>query len=349
MFLNKKALNLFIIFLSGRFLFAQSRNIQNFQLEFSKTETSTESSVSSTVKGKISYQQNPYAFVFEVTVPEPQISYLNSKGSFILENSKAVSAEEQKNIILQVQNDFLNWFRADYGLQKSGYRMLEFYKKDKDVILRWIMSSPTDNPVAYVNVYINERGYYDRMQMYSALNEMLSETRLSGFNNSNGYFYPTVIETIIYDNKKELEKIILTFENVQINSAYENPYSTGKTVLIKKEPVKINYNQQLLEQPEKKQFKTSDTQIIFNAGYSFYKKFITNQDTTNCPFNPTCSQYMMQSISKYGLFGIMMGFERLSRCTVVEHKRDIYSIKDGRHYDPVPDFKEDKKKKRLKK
>ncbi|MBR5646340.1 MAG: membrane protein insertion efficiency factor YidD [Treponema sp.] len=349
MFHNKRLVKLFIFLITGNVLFAQTRNIQNFQLEFTKTETLIESSVSSTVKGKISYQQNPYAFVFEVTQPEEQLSYLNSKGSYVLENEEAVLVEEQRGIILQVQNDFLNWFRSDYGLQKSGYKMLDFYKKDSDVILRWIMSSAADNPVSYVNCFINEHGYYDKMQMFSALNELLSETRLSGFHNSNGYFYPTVIETVIYEGTEESVKVILTLENVHVNSLYENPYSTGKAVLLKRESVSSSFNKQLVEKPEIKQFKTSDMQIIFGAGYSFYKKFITDQDTSNCPFNPTCSQYMMQSISKYGLFGIMMGFERLSRCTVVEHKRDIYPIKDGRQYDPVPDFKEEKKKKKVKK
>ena len=35
----------------------------------------------------------------------------------------------------------------------------------------------------------------------------------------------------------------------------------------------------------------------------------------NCRFHPSCSEYMIQAIIKYGVFkGVGMGMKRLSRC-----------------------------------
>jgi len=46
-----------------------------------------------------------------------------------------------------------------------------------------------------------------------------------------------------------------------------------------------------------------------------------------CRFTPTCSEYMIQSIAKYGAFrGIWMGVRRISRCRPG----------GGCGYDPVP-------------
>jgi len=46
-----------------------------------------------------------------------------------------------------------------------------------------------------------------------------------------------------------------------------------------------------------------------------YKITISPLIGNHCRFTPTCSEYMMQSIAKYGLFkGIYLGTKRLLRC-----------------------------------
>ncbi len=50
-----------------------------------------------------------------------------------------------------------------------------------------------------------------------------------------------------------------------------------------------------------------------------------------CRFYPTCSEYMKQSVIKYGTFkGGFMGIKRLLKC----HPFGKYG------YDPVPEYKE---------
>jgi uncharacterized protein len=46
-----------------------------------------------------------------------------------------------------------------------------------------------------------------------------------------------------------------------------------------------------------------------------YKRWISPGLPSTCRFHPTCSEYMMEAIERYGaLRGIGMGFRRLLRC-----------------------------------
>ena len=84
-------------------------------------------------------------------------------------------------------------------------------------------------------------------------------------------------------------------------------------------------------------YRVSIPSVLTNASFKFYKKFITNQDMTNCPFSPSCSKYMLEAVSEYGAAGFFMGLDRLNRCTSTEHKRNMYpTLSNGKHYDPVP-------------
>ncbi len=51
------------------------------------------------------------------------------------------------------------------------------------------------------------------------------------------------------------------------------------------------------------------------AGLRCYKRFISPLLPSACRFYPTCSEYMLEAVSKYGVFrGIWLGTRRLLRC-----------------------------------
>ena len=60
----------------------------------------------------------------------------------------------------------------------------------------------------------------------------------------------------------------------------------------------------------------------------FYQRFVSPYLPRRCRFIPTCSQYALEAIEKYGaLKGGWLAFKRLMRCNPFNR---------GNFYDPVP-------------
>ena len=63
------------------------------------------------------------------------------------------------------------------------------------------------------------------------------------------------------------------------------------------------------------------------AGIRFYQKYISPYKGTKCPYIPSCSQYGLEAIQKYGaLKGSLLAIWRILRCNPFSHGG----------YDPVP-------------
>lgn len=66
---------------------------------------------------------------------------------------------------------------------------------------------------------------------------------------------------------------------------------------------------------------------ILIAGIKLYQKYISPMKRTKCPYIPTCSQYGLEAIQKYGaLKGLFLAVWRILRCNPFS--------KGG--FDPVP-------------
>lgn len=60
----------------------------------------------------------------------------------------------------------------------------------------------------------------------------------------------------------------------------------------------------------------------------FYRRHISPHTLAHCRFSPTCSQYAIDAITKYGaLKGGWLALRRLLRC---------HPFYKGPHFDPVP-------------
>lgn len=66
---------------------------------------------------------------------------------------------------------------------------------------------------------------------------------------------------------------------------------------------------------------------VLIAGIKLYQKYISPMKRTRCPYIPTCSQYGLEAIQKYGAVkGSFLAVWRILRCNPFS--------KGG--YDPVP-------------
>ena len=70
-----------------------------------------------------------------------------------------------------------------------------------------------------------------------------------------------------------------------------------------------------------------DMKKLFLFIIKFYRKYISRMKSTKCPYIPSCSEYGMEAIEKYGaLKGGALALWRIIRCNPFS--------KGG--YDPVP-------------
>ena len=54
---------------------------------------------------------------------------------------------------------------------------------------------------------------------------------------------------------------------------------------------------------------------LVTAALRFYKRWISPMLPSACRYSPTCSEYMMQAVERYGVMrGVGMGMRRLLRC-----------------------------------
>ena len=54
---------------------------------------------------------------------------------------------------------------------------------------------------------------------------------------------------------------------------------------------------------------------LVTGSLRFYKRWISPVLPSACRFHPTCSEYMLQAVERYGVIrGVGMGIRRLLRC-----------------------------------
>lgn len=74
----------------------------------------------------------------------------------------------------------------------------------------------------------------------------------------------------------------------------------------------------------------NELQFTFSFLFLFYKSFFSSQDNSRCNFTPSCSEYALQSIKKYGLIkGGLNAMDRLSRCNGLAPEQ--YEVDEHQH------------------
>ena len=61
-------------------------------------------------------------------------------------------------------------------------------------------------------------------------------------------------------------------------------------------------------------------QTVTLAALRFYKRWISPLLPSACRFEPTCSEYTLEAVSKYGAArGLWLGLKRIGRCHPFHH------------------------------
>ncbi len=349
MFHKKNTLHLLcaVFFFLVTPLFSASRNIASLKLDFLRTEKLLDEAVASnsqsTLTGTIFYNKNPYIFVFQITSPVKQTMYVNQSGAFLIDGDTIIEISENADFLEQTCNDFLNWFKTDYGLEESFFRPTDRWLENGAIISQWDCYHMQDQPLDKIYVYSDANGRFTRLQMFVNSSSLVTDTTLSDFKSSGGFSYPTSINSISYNDEKPMMTTLLEFSNISFNIPLQNDYvnliedAQLQSITAAKKDLSNTKIIQGPAEPEQTTYRVSIPSVLVSGTFKFYKKYITSQDMSNCPFYPSCSQYMLEAVSQNGFIGFFQGIERLKRCTNTEHSRGLYeTLSNGKHYDPVP-------------
>lgn len=79
----------------------------------------------------------------------------------------------------------------------------------------------------------------------------------------------------------------------------------------------------------------NEFELVFSGLFVFYKSFFSSQDIPGaCSFSPSCSEYGLISVKKYGIFrGILSTFDRLTRCHGMSSGNYSVDIATGKFID----------------
>jgi len=84
--------------------------------------------------------------------------------------------------------------------------------------------------------------------------------------------------------------------------------------------------------------KESTLTMILKSPILFYREFISSQMKPRCYFYPSCSQFTVEAIQKYGIKGFFLGIDRIMRCNVFSEDKYPCYKSTNRLYDPVSSY-----------
>ena len=328
-------------------LFSASKSLSSLKLDFLRTETNlieqNQTDAPDTLKGTIIYNKNPYIFVFQITSPVNQTMFVNQDGAYLLDHDTLIEISENTDFLNQTCKDFLNWFKSDYGLAESFFSPTNRWLEEETVVSQWDCLNLKEQPLDKIYVYSDSKGRFTRLKMFVNSRTLVTDTSLNNFKSSAGFSYPTSIISLSYDEAQPMMTTELTLSNIsfniQVNEAFVNLLDTSQLQTKAVTTKDLSYKQKIIgpDQPEQTVYRVSIPSVLVSSSFKFYKKYITSQDMSNCPFYPSCSQFMLDAVAQNGFMGFFQGLERLKRCTNTEHSRGIYeTLSNGKHYDPVP-------------
>ncbi len=293
----------------------------------------------------ISWQAQPFRCVYQILQDEGQIVFCTDRLCLVFDAEKQAWIEQKESleIIQQIAMDISNWFNADLGLGASGFESIKSYMEQGQLHSLWENRGKIPNPILRVES-IYENGHFTSLRMLLADYSLFAHSLLTDYAYCQGRAYPQIIVTENYGEGRMILRKELRLSEVQLDYFEGLPEhiplpELGPTTIVQK-PQNREFS---LPLPEKTSLHSSTAStdsnlaLVILGAHSVYKRFISNQDMSNCPYTPSCSQYMLEAVKKNGPLGFVQGYERLKRCTAHEHGRNLYiKAANGKNFDPVP-------------
>lgn len=80
----------------------------------------------------------------------------------------------------------------------------------------------------------------------------------------------------------------------------------------------------------------NELQAVLSGLFLVYKSFFSSQDNQRCSFHPSCSEFGLEAVKKFGVIrGILCTCDRLTRCNGFSPRQYDIDLERRRLSDPV--------------
>lgn len=292
---------------SSLLLFAQNRPVKNLSLSFECQTINHRNGEKDSFRGKVTYKDYPYSFSYKIVNPEQLEYFQNVWRTYVIQNSRPVLLQAADDYIFDMKEDFLSWFKSDFGLSDDGYQIYSIKRDGNNIRVEYKLNND------YAEILQNAEGQGIELLIYDSQKNLAEKYSFENYSEVDGIKFPSLIKIENYDGDFKTFESCLQLSKVDFSLVTVN---NGLAVyyLSESESIDVELKNEEIYTDHQEEGKSTTTVILAQAAYNFYKKYITDQDIPGCLFTPTCSTYMMQAISKKGLPGIIYGINRLHRC-----------------------------------
>lgn len=130
-------------------------------------------------------------------------------------------------------------------------------------------------------------------------------------------------------------KLIILFFFISITSAF------SQTDFVKWERADFRYEQPVEQTRRDYSFESADAgEFITKSLTNAYWFFISDVDGDNCPFRPSCSVFLLESVRETNVFqATFMFFDRFTRdVNLFKGKNHYPRLKNGYYFDPAVNY-----------
>ncbi|MBR1615447.1 MAG: hypothetical protein IJ673_08180, partial [Treponema sp.] len=269
-----------------------------FELEFESERTDCFGTVFEC--GTVSFRRNPFLFVLEFSCPNKKTIFLNDDGVFLYEDGSLVDISIERTKIRRACSSILSLFSIEESLSENRFQIVECSSVGGKTVCKYEEQGAFFAPESAIATMDSSK--IEKIVFFDSGNKERKRVVYSDYERKGVVSYPTSVFVADSENQsfeKLRIKILSLNKLAECFSVCDGLLLDGAKsdfVFVKEggKSFSSGYVPKLANTESDIVGSESLNRIFVKAGFKFYKKFITAQDLSNCPFEPSCSKFMLQ-------------------------------------------------------
>ena len=260
------------------------------------------------IVGKVYYDLSAEKIIYDISFPEPETWVLKDTTLYRFQSNELLG--KSSSFVIPTSSFFhftLSGQLANFGLRNSGFTIIDVAKKEDQILTTWEPEEEKVKSSLGKVIMSNLDKKLQAIAFYNPDNDLLSKQFYKNYTNVSGCEVPTEITQINYHEqgqnyqvtsyKKEMK--LFTITSFLICSLIGVTFAQSNNEV-------LAYKDLLTEKKKAVHYKAAEEnkneiETVFSGLFKVYKNFISSQDGSNCVFYPSCSEYGLLAVKKYGV------------------------------------------------